>query len=56
LTVRPAAGLCDVALDNGAELVIVNAQPTPYDSAAVVTVREPIGTVLPALVSAVVSA
>src|SRR3954469_9381219 len=28
LTVRPAAGLCDVALDHGAELVIVNAQPT----------------------------
>ena len=56
LTVRPAAGLCDVALDHGAELVIVNAQPTPYDSVARVVVREPIGAVLPDLVSAVVSA
>jgi NAD-dependent deacetylase len=56
LTVRPAAGLCDVALDHGADLVIVNAQSTPYDSVATVTISEPIGTVLPELVSAVVSA
>ena len=55
LTVHPAAGLCDVAMDAGADLVIVNAQPTPYDSAATVVVREPISDVLPALVSAVVS-
>ena len=56
LTVHPAAGLCDVALDNGADLVIVNAQPTPYDSAATVTIGDPIGMALPALVSAVVTA
>jgi len=56
LTVHPAAGLCDVAVDAGAGLVIVNAQPTPYDELAWrsggAVVREPIGEVVPALVSA----
>lgn len=49
LQVHPAAGLCDVAVRNGAELVIVNADPTPYDDRASRIVREPIGTALPAL-------
>jgi NAD-dependent deacetylase len=56
LTVRPAAGLCDVAIDQGAELVILNAQATPYDGVAAAVIREPIGVALPALVSAVVPA
>jgi NAD-dependent deacetylase len=56
LTVRPASGLCDVAVDNGAALVIINAQETPYDTAATAVIREPIGDVLPALVSAVLPA
>jgi NAD-dependent deacetylase len=56
LTVHPAAGLCDVALDHGAQLVIVNAQPTPYDGVASALIRDPIGVALPALVSAVVPA
>jgi NAD-dependent deacetylase len=56
LTVQPAAGLCEVAVDNAARLVIVNAQPTPYDGIASAVVRDPIGMVLPTLVSAVVSA
>ncbi|MFL6241026.1 MAG: SIR2 family NAD-dependent protein deacylase [Actinomycetes bacterium] len=56
LTVHPAAGLCDVALDAGADLVIVNAQPTPYDVAAAVVLRDSISDVLPALVSAVAPA
>ena len=56
LTVHPAAGLCDVAVDNGARLVIINAQPTPYDTVATAVIREPIGVTLPAVVSAAVSA
>ncbi len=49
LSVHPAAGLCDVAHSAGARLVIVNAEPTPYDAYADVVVREPIGRVLPFL-------
>jgi NAD-dependent deacetylase len=49
LGVHPAAGLVDLALAGGARVVIVNAEPTPYDEAAAETVREPIGTALPAL-------
>ena len=51
LTVQPAAGLCQVAVDAGADLVVVNAEPTPYDGIATAVVREPIGAVLPALVA-----
>jgi NAD-dependent deacetylase len=50
LTVRPAAGLCDVAVDAGATLVVINAEPTPYDDLATVVLRQPIGEILPALV------
>ncbi|MFG2637657.1 NAD-dependent deacetylase [Streptomyces sp. NPDC048362] len=49
LQVHPAAGLADVAADYGARLVIVNAEPTPYDARADEVVREPIGTALPEL-------
>jgi NAD-dependent deacetylase len=49
LTVRPAAGLCDVAVDAGARLVVINAEPTPYDELASAVLREPIGEILPAL-------
>jgi len=49
LTVQPAAGLCQVAVDAGADLVVVNAEPTPYDGIASAVVREPIGEVLPVL-------
>lgn len=51
LTVHPAAGLCAEAQAAGAVLVIVNAEPTPYDSGADAVVRQPIGEVLPLLVS-----
>ncbi|MFJ6215319.1 SIR2 family NAD-dependent protein deacylase [Streptomyces sp. NPDC092296] len=50
LQVHPAAGLVDLAVSCGARLVIVNAEPTPYDSRAAEIVREPIGTALPRLV------
>ncbi|GAA2770703.1 NAD-dependent protein deacetylase [Streptomyces rameus] len=49
LQVQPAAGLVGVAADNGAHLIIVNAEPTPYDDFAHEVVREPIGTALPRL-------
>jgi NAD-dependent deacetylase len=49
LTVHPAAGLVDVAHGSGARIVVVNAEPTPYDDLADLVVREPIGTALPAL-------
>ncbi|RRR98291.1 SIR2 family NAD-dependent protein deacylase [Glycomyces terrestris] len=51
LGVYPAAGLCDYAVARGIRLVIVNAEPTPYDEDADAVLREPIGEVLPRLVA-----
>lgn len=53
LQVYPVAGVVDVARTAGARVVIINGSPTAYDEVADVVVREPIGTVLPALVAAV---
>jgi NAD-dependent deacetylase len=50
LQVHPAASLVGIAAAAGARVVIVNATPTPYDRIADAVFREPIGTVLPALV------
>ena len=50
LTVQPAAHLSAVARESGARLVIVNAQPTPYDDMAGAVLRDPIGEALPAIV------
>ncbi|MFF7467842.1 Sir2 family NAD-dependent protein deacetylase [Streptomyces sp. NPDC008092] len=52
LQVQPAAGLAGVAADHGARLVVVNAEPTPYDDRADEVVRDPIGTALPKLLAA----
>ncbi len=52
LTVHPAAGLTDIAAGSGARIVVVNAEPTPYDDIADLVVREPIGTALPRLLQA----
>ncbi|MFF4978716.1 NAD-dependent deacetylase [Streptomyces sp. NPDC001046] len=52
LQVQPAAGLAGVAADHGARLIVVNAEPTPYDDLADEVVRDPIGTALPALLRA----
>ncbi|WP_406863922.1 Sir2 family NAD-dependent protein deacetylase [Streptomyces sp. HUAS MG47] len=49
LQVQPAASLAGIAAEHGARLVIVNAEPTPYDELADEILREPIGTALPAL-------
>ena len=51
LSVQPVAGLTALAARAGARVVIVNAQPTPYDELADAVLRQPIGTVMPALVS-----
>jgi NAD-dependent deacetylase len=51
LTVTPAATLCDAAKGAGTRLVIVNAEPTPYDGLADVVLRGQIGEVLPAILT-----
>jgi NAD-dependent deacetylase len=51
LTVYPAAGLVEVAARVGARIVIVNAEPTPYDPYADALLRDPINDVLPALMA-----
>lgn len=52
LTVQPVASLALIAVDAGAELVIVNAEPTPYDHLAADVIRTPIDDAVPALVAA----
>jgi NAD-dependent deacetylase len=47
LTVYPAAGLVPVAAGHGADVVIVNAEETPYDHLAAAVVRQPISSSLP---------
>jgi NAD-dependent deacetylase len=49
LQVYPAAGLVPVAKASGARVVIVNAQPTPFDHIADAVLNEQIGDVLPRL-------
>lgn len=50
LTVQPVAGLVNTAVQGGAKLAIVNAEPTPYDRLATVRITDPIGSVLPEVV------
>ncbi|HET9724419.1 MAG TPA: Sir2 family NAD-dependent protein deacetylase [Actinomycetota bacterium] len=50
LTVQPAAALPDLALRARARLVVVNAEPTPYDRMAAAVVRGSIGEALPRMV------
>ncbi|GAA1504066.1 NAD-dependent protein deacetylase [Sphaerisporangium rubeum] len=49
LQVQPAASLAHVAERSGARLIIVNADPTPYDHLADEVIRTPIGEAVPAL-------
>jgi NAD-dependent deacetylase len=49
LQVYPVAHAVPLARSHGARVVIVNAQPTQFDSIADAVLREPIGTVLPQL-------
>jgi NAD-dependent deacetylase len=48
--VFPSAGVAPLARQAGARLVIVNAEPTPYDDVADAVLTAPIGEVLPAIV------
>jgi NAD-dependent deacetylase len=51
LTVHPAAALVPLAAQFDIPVVIVNADPTPYDDLAVAVVRTPIGQALPPMVA-----
>lgn len=51
LGVYPAAALPEIAVRNGAELAVLNAQPTPFDGVARWISRRPLGAVLPNLVA-----
>jgi NAD-dependent deacetylase len=53
LVVYPAAELPEIALRNGARLIVMNAEPTPYDTLAAAVVRDPLEIVLPELVTLV---
>jgi NAD-dependent deacetylase len=50
LTVQPAAALAGAPLETGAKLVVVNAEPTPYDVVADAVLRSELTETLPALV------
>ena len=47
LQVYPVAGAVPAAKSAGARVVIVNAEPTPFDDIADAVLREPIGQTLP---------
>jgi NAD-dependent deacetylase len=49
LQVYPVAGAVPIAKAAGARVVIVNAEPTPFDELADAVLRQPIGEILPAL-------
>jgi NAD-dependent deacetylase len=51
LQVYPVAGAVDIARSAGAKIVIVNAQPTPFDEIADAVLGGSISAVLPAIIS-----
>lgn len=51
LQVQPAASLAGLAADHGARLVIMNAEPTPYDDLADEVISDPISQALPELLN-----
>jgi NAD-dependent deacetylase len=51
LQVYPIAGAVDLARSAGAKLVIVNAQPTPFDEVADAVLQDPISEILPKIIS-----
>jgi NAD-dependent deacetylase len=56
LVVYPAASLPRIALEHGARLLIVNAEETPYDALAEVTLKGKAGEILPRLAALVCTA
>jgi len=55
LQVFPIAGAVELASAAGAKIVILNADPTPFDEIADAVFREPIGATLPQLLRSVPS-
>ena len=55
LQVYPITGAVELAHAAGAKIVILNAEPTPFDSMADAVFSAPIGTILPQLVLALTS-
>ena len=53
LGVYPAAALPEIAVRNGARLIIVNAEQTPFDQVADAVVREQLARAMPAMVAKV---
>ena len=51
LGVYPVAGVVPAAKDAGARLVIINAEPTPFDDIADAVLARPIGEILPLVIS-----
>jgi NAD-dependent deacetylase len=51
LRISPAADLPYIAHENGAQLMVINQQPTPIDSRAALVIREDVAVVLPLIVS-----
>ncbi len=49
LSVYPVASLASIAVEGGADLIIVNAEPTGYDRYASEIIRDPIDAAVPAL-------
>jgi NAD-dependent deacetylase len=49
LQVYPVAGAVPTALEAGVRVVIVNAEPTPFDEVVDAVLRKPIGEILPAV-------
>jgi NAD-dependent deacetylase len=49
LQVYPVAGLVPTAKAAGARVIIMNAQPTPFDNIADAVFRDPISEILPPL-------
>jgi NAD-dependent deacetylase len=52
LVVYPAAGLPEVAVRNGAKLVIINRDPTPMDPIAALVIHGSIGEAMTAVMAA----
>ena len=55
LQVYPVAGMVPLASDAGARIVVINAQPTPFDGIADAVISRPIGEVLPLICNASLS-
>ena len=55
LQVYPVAGAVPAALEAGARVVIVNAEPTPFDDIVDAVLRKPIGDILPTLCGSLAS-